>query len=465
MPKHNPLLEYLASPTNWSFNSPAEQSTQERHRLTEQHNLITMHQSWLNPIHAYLTEEQKQYQSQANAKSSIASDQSNTNATANQSHITSGTNTHPIYYFNQQTATEILVPLLKASHNFDLTRQQLQRVFPQHATVLTNDYDQHYLWLLKRLKTKAVVLACAKKIVTHAKGSLVIAIGQTPIYLVAMLEALNTKLPIIERMELVSIAYSGHPNSTRADNMPAEAPNNSPPINKPISKNNSNQSISLNADNTNATALNTNSVTPMAFKNILTPTHEQFFREYLRKKNIYPERFAVATRPNAALPDPGLTTTLNATKSKNSLHNTYSKPSTVFLLDFSTGQSIAHFALLMAKWFNESNISLPDLIFMNMATKEDIHIKRQGKWQRLSLIEDLDFKIDDKLSIGIDTFYLDLPYEVLINFANIHDSARFMPPFPAISWEPNMADILEQQYPKPSAKSLYQAYYDYALKH
>jgi hypothetical protein len=118
-------------------------------------------------------------------------------------------------YFDPKDARQILRPLLKRVHHFDLTEETIGQVFRHNVPY---DIERHTrleerLNFFRRLDTKERLYALARKVVDVVKGEMLIVIGQTPAYLGCMVEAINEQLDSQNKITIVPLPMSGKPDS------------------------------------------------------------------------------------------------------------------------------------------------------------------------------------------------------------------------------------------------------------
>lgn len=123
----------------------------------------------------------------------------------------------------------------------------------------------------------------------------------------------------------------------------------------------------------------------------------------------------------------------------------YNESSKIYILDNSLGPSVASFLTIIARWYEELGLPLPDFYFICMD-------KKRGS---------LDFKMNDDLSFDIDLIYLGMDDEILnIHFDQMHDNLRIQPPFNAYAWRPETTYLFDL-YPRPQAKELLTFYKEF----
>lgn len=166
---------------------------------------------------------------------------------------------------------------------------------------------------------------------------------------------------------------------------------------------------------------------PHAYKDIVTVERETFMRSFMRSCGFAPE--------------------------------TLTKP--VFLLDYSSGPSLAAFLLFVSKWFAAEKTQLPYMVFLNLASKDDVLVIKEGKWQHLQEGQTLQMHVTDNLSFSLTTIYLGMNIKSFVLLADVHDDLRVIPPFNALFWRQQTLTLFNE-YPRPKAKTLLDTYTSYA---
>lgn len=169
-----------------------------------------------------------------------------------------------------------------------------------------------------------------------------------------------------------------------------------------------------------------------SYKNIMTREKEKFYREFLTSRNFFPKKYEQTTKK-------------------------------FYILDYSSGPSIASLVVIFAKWFADEGVKFPNFVFLNMASHENVLVSRGGEWKKLRDGEQLNFKLSDDLDINVTTEYLDFTKELFVYFADVHDDMRVIPPFNAWLWREEMLEAFINDYPRPKAIKLLRKYHNYAL--
>lgn len=328
----------------------------------------TINRKWLQPIY------ETTMQLQSGRITSIPTDKIN----------------HPILHFDRNDAAQILRPVLHAAFDFDLKDQTIEKFLLQaRYPVDLNHTPESDITYLTSAESLQHCFATAKKIVEHAKGAILVIIGQSPRFIAAMIEQINQTLPADQKIQIIYLPFSGRPDLITLDREMG--------------------------------------TWRRAYKDIVTPEREAFMRRFMRDCGFAPE--------------------------------TLTKP--VFLLDYSSGPSLAAFLLFVSKWFAAENAQLPYMVFLNLASKDDVLVVKEGKWQHLQKGQTLRLQVTDDLSFSITTIYLGMPKSSFVTLADVHDDLRVIPSFNALFWRPQILELFNQ-YPRPNAQMLLDTYTRYA---
>lgn len=170
---------------------------------------------------------------------------------------------------------------------------------------------------------------------------------------------------------------------------------------------------------------------PTAFLDIVTPLGEKRFRALLEKAKLSPERLREKTEK-------------------------------IYLLDNSSGASVACFLAFFKKWCDESETCFPDFVFLEMCDASDFTIlNEQGEWIPASTPH---LVFDTSLRFDIPVIFLGMQDDILNSFDKIHDNLRIVASFNGIHWSKKYLAKNSLNYPTTEAKKLMSDYQDYAKK-
>jgi hypothetical protein len=139
----------------------------------------------------------------------------------------------------------------------------------------------------------------------------------------------------------------------------------------------------------------------------------------------------------------------------------------IFILDNSSGPSIACFLSLIKQWFDEFNIRMPSVTYLSMKQGSGNQfygmVDEEGNMVELPL-NNIDFSFVDNFNIDIEIVFLGMKNNILFNFDKINDNLRIVPIFKSLYWKNKYLKEINK-YPTFDAKVLIKEYEDYVEKH
>jgi hypothetical protein len=138
----------------------------------------------------------------------------------------------------------------------------------------------------------------------------------------------------------------------------------------------------------------------------------------------------------------------------------------IFILDNSTGPSIASFLAILKRWFDECNLKMPSICYLHMRDEKDLFIKNEkGKWVKPSSDRKVDLVFHENLRFDIPVIFLGMRDDVLVAFDKVYDNLRIVPSFNAINWRKRYFEEISKDHPSKEAKELILEYRDYVEEH
>lgn len=136
-------------------------------------------------------------------------------------------------------------------------------------------------------------------------------------------------------------------------------------------------------------------------------------------------------------------------------------PRNIFVIDNSTGPSIACFLALLKNWFLDANVALGQAIYLCMADERDLTIKNEaGQWVPVAI----DLSLDDTFSFDVPIQFLGMRDEIVVMFDKILDNLRIVPSFNSIHWQKEYVSQAFGSYPTPEARALLDEYEQYVCQ-
>ncbi len=168
------------------------------------------------------------------------------------------------------------------------------------------------------------------------------------------------------------------------------------------------------------------SLWPWAFLDLVTPSGEKMFRAMLEKLMLSPDNAQITSKK-------------------------------LYILDNSSGASIACFLAFYTKWCEELGTQMPEFVFLEMCKSEDLEvINEEGQWIPA---EKPDFRFDESQEFDLPVIFLGLQADILFQFDKLFDNLRIVPSFNGIHWSKEyFINECLLNYPTKEAKQLIEEY-------
>lgn len=120
---------------------------------------------------------------------------------------------HPVRFFSKKDAYELIRPLLKNMYNLDLSDEIINDLFQKQFLYKPNGNKRTSLVYFRKNEIKKETYNAAKKVFSIAKGNTILTLGQTPLLITEMLKGINVKAKDSEKINIINLPYSGHPDT------------------------------------------------------------------------------------------------------------------------------------------------------------------------------------------------------------------------------------------------------------
>lgn len=120
---------------------------------------------------------------------------------------------HFIHRFDRNDAREILRPILQNAVQFNLTDDLINQIFYEQIPLYKDNCHSSDIEYFQKEHVKCETLRVAKVAYEHAKGQMIVILGQTPAYIGEMIEVLNRNES--SNTKIAFIPFSGRPNITK----------------------------------------------------------------------------------------------------------------------------------------------------------------------------------------------------------------------------------------------------------
>jgi hypothetical protein len=311
---------------------------------------------------------------------------------------------HPIYSLDNDDARKKMFDVLIKIYDFDRTISTINELISGGSVAVCLDNKPAVpLSFFKTKEIKDSIFKISKLAFEASKGHTLIILGQTPAYLGVMIKKINEING--NKTKIVNIPFSGYPNCKK--NLLAF-----PRYRKKERSKDPNF-------------------------NVLSDESKHFFYDLLETKyDLSPEKI------------------VNHSKK-------------LFILDNSSGPTIASFLSLLKERFDKVNITMPSITFLCMRKGKDNHffglVSETGMRVEPELNK-LDFSFIDNLNVDIETIFLGMEDSVLVELDIVGDNLRIVPFFNSNNWNKKYLKDVFHKYPTFEAKKIMKEYEEYAQK-